>query len=141
MCRRKSTRLLHRVLRLADAAQRPKGDVEQVAVVLTPDAPQSSVELELELAGIAHAVPRSSGCAAPTTRPVGSRNRKRRTTEPECDAAPVEPGPNRPIWSRAEAALMLSVRRVVPVVDGAKGTPRLLVEGLNDVPSGVLHLP
>ncbi len=50
--------LLHNVLRLADAAKHPKRDVQQVAVVVTPGATQSSVELEL--ARIAHAVPPGS---------------------------------------------------------------------------------
>src|SRR4029450_6378405 len=55
---------LHGVLGLADAAEHAEGDVEQEPVVVTPGAAQSSVELQL--AGIAHAIP--------------PRSRARRTT-------------------------------------------------------------
>jgi hypothetical protein len=46
---------LYGVLGITDAAEHAKCDVEQVAVVVTPGASQSSVELQL--VGIAHAAP------------------------------------------------------------------------------------
>ena len=45
--------LLHGVFRFVHAAEHPKGDVEEVAVVVTPGATEPSVELEL--ARVAHA--------------------------------------------------------------------------------------
>jgi hypothetical protein len=51
--------LLHRVLGLADAAEHPEGDVEQVTVVVA----EGATETRVGLAGIAHVGP--PGCRFP----------------------------------------------------------------------------
>ena len=81
---------LHGVLRLADAAEHAKGDVEQVAVVVTPG--RDPVERRTAARGNRPCRSSTFSCS-PRLRavPPPARTRTRRTTVPKCDAASGEP--------------------------------------------------